>query len=84
MRSIPCPLKTNTFSLYVMLIDDERIELFSVFVPVHTRSNLCESPTQTQFVRHIAKLVTRKNTEHIYWIYLFTSHCQSMSISPIC
>ena len=36
-----------------MLIDVERMELFSVFVPIHTRTNLCECSIQTQFVRHI-------------------------------
>ena len=55
-RYIPYPLKTNTFSFYCMLLDDERMELFSVFVPVHTRTNLYECPIQTQFVRHIEKL----------------------------
>ena len=36
--------KTHTFSFYFMLIDDERMELdlFSVFVPVQTRTNPCE------------------------------------------
>ena len=53
MRYIPYPLKTNTFSFYVMLIDDERMELIGVFVPVHSRTNMCECPIQTQFVRRI-------------------------------
>ena len=60
MRYIPYPLKTNKFSFYFMLNDDERMELFSVFVPVHMRTNLCECPIQTQFVRHIGKLQQEK------------------------
>ena len=54
-----------------MLIDDKLMELFSIFVPVHTRTNLCECPIQTQFVRHIEMLKREKiwNTSigYIYW-----------------
>ena len=42
LKYIPYPLKTNTFSFYFMIIDDEIMELFSVFVPGHTRTNPCE------------------------------------------
>ena len=34
----------------------QRMELFTVFVPVHMWTNLFECPIQTQFVRQIEKL----------------------------
>ena len=43
LKYIPYPLKTNKFSFYFMIIDDEIMELFGVFIPVHKWTNLCES-----------------------------------------
>ena len=57
MRYIPYTLKIKTIIyFYFMLIDDEIMELFSVFVPVQMRMNLCEYPIKTQIFSHIEKL----------------------------